>query len=131
MALMVMNFNSESEKPEFLYKRNPLTPHVFQIFQFKQDKGVYEPVGTYTLLDVAESLDLTEKKVMNLISIMNGKQRLVDFTKLTQERILFNIVPNSPENLNEKVIFRTYDGNSVSKENAVLEIEKGVFEDEI
>lgn len=127
---MVMNFNSESEKPEFLYKRNSLTQHVFQIFQFKKDKGVYEPVGTYTLLDMAESLDLTEKKVMNLISIMNGKQRLIDFTKLTQERILFNIVPNSPENLNEKVIFRTYDGNSVSKENAVLEIEKGVFEDD-
>lgn len=127
---MTMNFNSESEKPEFLYKRNPLTPHVFQIFQFKKDKGVYEPVGTYTLLDMAESLDLTEKKMINLIAIMNGKQRLIDFTKLTQERILFNIVPNSPENLNEKVIFRTYDGNSVSKENAVLEIEKGVFEDD-
>lgn len=127
---MVKDFNIESEKPEFLYKHSPLTPHVFQIFQFKTDKGVYEPVGTYTLLNLVEPLDLTEKKVINLIAIMNGKQRLIDFTKLTQERILFNIVPNSPENLNEKVIFRTYDGNSVSKENAVLEIEKGVFEDE-
>jgi hypothetical protein len=61
---MVKNFNIESEKPQFIYKRNPLVKHAFQIFMFKDEKGDYEPVGDYTLLDMSEALDLTEKKVM-------------------------------------------------------------------
>lgn len=124
------SFNEEGEKPRFIYKRNPLVEHSFQLFEWKEDKSDYEPVGEYVLLDTDEGIDITEKKVMNLISIMNGKKRLIDFTNLTQQRILFNIVSEKDDSVNEKVIFRTYDGDGVSKENAVLTIEKGVFEDE-
>lgn len=125
------SFNDQGEKPRFIYKRNPLTQHAFQIFAFKDDKNDYEPVGDYTLIDLDEDIEITEKKVINLVSILNGKKRLIDFTNLTKQRILFNIATdNNPENLNEKVIFRTYDGGSVSKENAVLVIEKGVFNED-
>lgn len=125
------SFNEEGEKPRFIYKRNPLLAHAFQIFEFKEDKGGYEPIGSYTLIDLDEDPEITEKKVSNIVSLMNGRKRLIDFTKLTQERVLFNVVTDkSPENINEKVIFRTYDGDSVSKDNAVFEIEKGVFKDE-
>lgn len=87
----------------------------------------YEPVGDYVLVDLSEAADITEKKLINLIGIMNGRQNLVDFTNLTGQRILFTIVPEAPETNREKIVFRTYDGSGVSRENAVLTLEKGVF----
>jgi hypothetical protein len=125
--MALKNFNEQSEKPKFIYKPNPLVPHSYQIFQFRDEKKGYEPVGDYTLIDTNEPIDITEKKMTNLISIMNEKQKLIDFKNLTKSRILFNIVPDTPESTHEKVIFRTHDGNGVSKENAVLTIEKGVI----
>lgn len=129
---MVKNFNIESEKPQFIYKRNPLVAHAFQIFMFKDDKGDYEPVGEYTLLDMSESLDLTEKTVMNLITSLNGRSRFIDLRNLTSERLLFNIVHNKDTEESDfvTIMLRSHDGKGVSKENAVLKIEKGVFDEQ-
>lgn len=124
---MGLKFNEESEKPEFVIKRNPLVPHSWQIFQYKEGKSEYEPVGDYTLIDTSEAPEITDKKMINLANIMSGKQRLVDFTNLTGKRVLFNIIPETSESNRQKVVFRTYDGTGVSQENAVLTIEKGVF----
>lgn len=123
-------FNDKGEKARFIYKRNPLIDRSFQIFEYKDEKAEYEPIGEYTLLDASEDIEITEKKVINLISIMNGKKNLIDFTNLTKSRVLYNIIPETPESEQQKVVFRTYDGDGVSKENAVLTIEKGVFHDE-
>ncbi len=124
---MGLKFNEQSEKPEFICKANPLAPHTWQIFQFKDAKKDYEPVGDYVLIDIKEDVEITEKKIVNLVSIMNGKKPLVNFTNLTDKRVLFNIIPDTPDTNRQKVVFRTYDGAGVSKENAVLTIEKGVF----
>ena len=122
-------FNDKGEKSRFMYKHNPLVSRAFQIFEFQEEKKSYEPVGDYTLLDLEEAPDITEKKVINLISIMNGKQNLIDFKNLTNERILYNIIPITADSKQQKVVFRTYDGSGVSKENAILTMEKGVFHD--
>ena len=128
---MVQNFNTESEKPPFTYKRNPLTQHAFQIFQWKEDKGDYEPVGDYTLIDLDEDPELTEKTVMNIVSSLNGRtDRVLDLKNLTSERLLFNILTNEDDTEESDfvtIMLRTHDGMGVSKENAVLKIEKGVF----
>lgn len=124
------NFNEQGEKSPFIYKKNPLVEHSYQIFQYKKEKQDYEPVGEYVVLDTKEDIEITEKKMINLVAILNGKQGLIDFKNLTNERILYNIVSDTPENINQKVIFRTYDGSGVSRENAVLTIEKGVFHDD-
>jgi len=128
---MEQNFNIESEKPPFTYKRNPLTQNAFQIFQWKEDKGDYEPVGDYTLIDLDEDPELTEKTVMNIVSSLNGRtERILDLKNLTSERLLFNIVDNkdTEESDHVTIMLRTHDGMGVSKENAVLKIEKGVFD---
>ena len=124
-----MDFNEESTKPKFIYKRNPLVAHAFQVFMFKDLKNDYEPVGEYTLLDMDEDLELTEKKVMNIISILNGKKDLMDLGNLTKKRILFNIVEKKSEADPTKIIFRDHDGSGPSVENAVLVLEKGVLHD--
>jgi hypothetical protein len=84
-------------------------------------------VGDYILVDTKEPIDITEKKVANVVSILNRRTRLVDFKTLTNERVLYNIVEDNPDSDQMKVVFRVYDGSGVSKENAVLTIEKGVF----
>ncbi|MBX2834434.1 MAG: hypothetical protein KTR28_05640 [Micavibrio sp.] len=124
-----MDFN-ENTKPQFMYRHNPLIEHAYDIFEFKDNKGEYEPVGEYTLLDTSENPELTEKKVINLISILNGRKRLIDVTNLTNTRILFNIVPKQSEDEPTKIIFREHDGNGTSKENAMLVLEKGVLNDD-
>ena len=123
------SFNDQGEKPQFIYKRNPLIEHAFQIFMFKTDKQDYEPVGEYTLLDTSEDRDLTEKKVINIISILNGRKNLIDLGKLTNCKVLFTILPKTAEEDPTKIMYRNHDGNGVSEENALLVLEKGVLDD--
>lgn len=124
---MVKDFNIESPRPQYIYRRNPLLPSAFQIFSFREEKGDYEPVGEYTLLDPAEDLALTEKKVMNIVSLLNGRRKLLELGNLTKTRVLFTIVPKSSEEDPTKIIFRNYNGSGPSEENAVLVLEKGVL----
>ena len=70
---------------------------------------------------------MTEKHLMNLITLLNGKTNLVNLTHLTNTRLLYNIIPTAPDSDHIKIILRSHDGMGVSKENAVLTIEKGVF----
>ena len=121
------SFNEGGEKPQFIYKRNELVEHVFQIFMFKPEKGSYEPVGEYTLLDLSEDLELTEKKVMNVVSLLNGRENLIELGKLTKNKGLFNIMPKKSEGDPTKIMFRTHDGSGPSVENAMLVLEKGVL----
>jgi hypothetical protein len=124
---MVKNFNIESEKPQFIYKRNPLVKHAFQIFMFKEGKQDYEPVGEYTLLDMTEAIELTEKKVINIITLLNGRDNTMDLRNLTQSGFLFNMVPKVSEDDPTKIILRSKDASGTSVENAVMILEKGVF----
>lgn len=124
------SFSESGEKLRFISKPNPLVERSYQVFEFQEEKQSYEPVGEYTLLDYDEDAEITDKKVMNLLLIMNEKQRLIDFKNLTNERILYNIVSTDADSKQQKVIFRTYDGSGVSKENAVLTLDRGVFDEE-
>lgn len=125
---MSLKFNEESEKPEFMYKRNPLVENSYQIFRYKEDKGDYEPVGDYTQIDLGQDTDITEKNVMNLITSLNGKTSLIDLTNLTSGRLLYNIVDDTEESEMVTIMLRVLEKEGVSKENAVLKIEKGVFD---
>ncbi len=124
---MGLKFNEQSEKALFIYKPNPLVPHSFQIFMFKKEKQEYEPVGDYTVIDTREDLDITTKRLGNIVSLLNGKKDLTKLGNLTRKRLLFNIVPKRSETDPTKIIFRNHDGKGISEENAVLTIEKGVL----
>jgi hypothetical protein len=129
-AMSLKNFNEESEKPKFIYRPNQLVPHSWHILYYEEDKKAYEPVGEYTLIETDEPIEITEKKLFNVVAILNHKDyRLLDFNKLTNQRVLFTMVPKTPESNVTKVVLRTYDGNGVSKENAVITFEKGVFDE--
>lgn len=122
-------FNDKGEKPRFLHKPNPLVPRAYQIFEFHDEKHNYEPVGDYVVLDEHEEQEITEKKMINLMAIMNEKKPLVDFKNLTNERILYNIVTTDENSEQQKVLFRAYDGSGVSKENAMLTLDRSIFDE--
>lgn len=125
-------FSEKGEKPRYIHKRNPLVEHAYQIFEFKDYKGkngAYEPVGDYTVLDTSEDPELTEKRVMNIVTLMNGKKDLMDLKNMTDTRLLFNVIPRTNDTDPSKIVFRTYDGDGVSTENAILVLEKGVLND--
>jgi hypothetical protein len=127
--MAVGDFNEESEKPEFIYRQNPLSPRAYLVCQYNEDIRDYVPVGDYTVLDLSEPKDLSDKRIANFMSSLNKKKRNIDLSSLTNTRILFTIIPRKPEDTHQKVVFRTYDGAGVSKENAILVIEKDVFDE--
>ena len=126
---MGMNFNAEGERPTFMYKKDPEHQGRWEIHAIKPGKRDYEVVGEYLVVDEDEDLDLAEKKVANINKLLNGKGNLLDLTNLTNTRLLFNIEPKVVETDPTVITFRTYDGDSISKENAVLTLEKGVLND--
>lgn len=117
------------ERTRFIYKSNPMMERDYQIFEYDYKKGVYNLVGDYVLLRKDEPRDITEKKVSNLMGILNKKDDLIDLTNLTKTRVLYTIVPEAQAGDQTKMIFKDYDGSGVSKDNAIFTIRKGVLYD--
>lgn len=122
-------FNDSGEKPRFIHKKNLVNEHAYQIFEFKEEKSDYEPVGDYILVDTEEKSELTQRHLDNMLTLLNGKRDLQDLSKMTDKRLLFNIVPRTDEKSPMKVIFRTHDGDGVSTENAIFTLEKGILDE--
>lgn len=120
---------STGERPRFVHKANPMVERAYQIFEYNFKKSDYEPVGDYVLINKDEPRDITEKKVFNLITLLNGKNDLIDISNLTKARFLYTIVPEARAGDQTKIILKDYDGSGVSKDNAVFTIRKGVLYD--
>ena len=128
MTSMSIGFNENSEKSRFTFKPNPVNPAAYQILENKIGNDGYVPVGDYVVLDGDEDRGLTEKKLVNLVGLMNGRQTVIDLSNDVDSRLLYYVVPKKLDSDATKIIFRTYSGRGVSKENALLEIERGIFD---
>ena len=127
--MSLKKFNDKTAKTTFIYRRDTANPYHFFILGAESKDSEYVFVGEYTVVDTTEDTDLTEKKLINLTTLLNGKKDLIELGNLTKTRILFNIVPNSADPDKTTIIFRSHDGKGTSKENAVLKLEKGVYQD--
>jgi len=117
------------ERTRFVSKPNPMVERDYQIFEYNLEKGCYNHVGDYVLINKDEPRDITEKKVMNLMSVLNKKDDFIDLSNLTKARVLYTIVPETQSSDQTKMIFKDYEGSGVSKENAIFTIRKGVLYD--
>lgn len=106
----------------FTYRPNPVLGRSFVIFE-KSGDGSLNPVGDYTVLDADENRELSEKKVMNLVALLNGNEDLMPLGPETKSRALFHRKPKQDPNDRTEVLFYTYNGEGVSKENALLTFE--------
>lgn len=119
--MQTQDFNAESAAPVFGYKPSPVHARAFLIVKKEKDQDI--PVGDYTVLDKEEDISLSEKKVMNLVSLLNGRKRLMDLGHETKSRVLYNIVSERDEEDKTKVMFYHLGKEGVSKENALFRLE--------
>lgn len=115
------------ERTRFVARPNPDIARAYQIFEYNIEKSDYEPVGEYVLLNTEEDPEITEKKVINLMTLLNKKKDLIDLSNLTKTRVLYTVVPEARSGDQTKIIFKDYDGSGVSIENAIFTIRKGVL----
>ncbi len=119
------DFNAEATTPQYTYSRSPVHPRGFMILKYSKDMAREPvPVGDYTVLDTNEDLVLSEKKVINLVSLMNGRKNLMELGHETGIRTLYQIVSHKDDDGKARVVFYNLGKEGVSIENAMFRIEK-------
>ena len=116
------NFNDHSAMPRYIYARSEVHPRAFRILKY--GSGEPRPVGDYMVLDGAEDLSLSEKKVMNIVSALNGRGNLLQLGEQTKSRQLFHLINDGANGEPVKVMFYRYTGEGCSRENALFTIER-------
>ena len=118
------DFNAEAKTPRYGYVPSPVHPRAFQILKYGESHAADpKPVGDYTVLDSKEDLNLSEKKVMNLVSLLNGRQNLMQLGHETGSRILYNVVSECDDDGKSRVLFYQLGKEGVSVENALFRME--------
>ena len=123
---MEHEFKNAKTPPRFSYQRNPHHDRSFMILEHAQKKG-YEPVGDYTVLDLKEEIFLSEKKVMNLVSLLNDQIDTLDLSQETSDNRMFYYEAPNDDKTKHKVIFYNQNGTGVSQESAMFLINKEVW----
>jgi hypothetical protein len=121
--MQTQDFNSESRVPTYAYKRSPVNERAFLILKREMIAHEPKPIGDYTVLDKEEDIKLSEQKVMNLVSLLNGRKRLMDLGHETKSRILYHVVSERDEENKTKILFYKLEQQGVSKENALFRFE--------
>ncbi len=124
-----VDFNEEAVRPKYSYRRNPVYDRSFQILRWMETSNDYVAFGDYVVVDENEDLELSEKRVMNLISALNERRKLMDLGAETKSRTYYNVKQDKDEYGRSKVVFYTNTGEGVSKENAVFTFEGEVDDD--
>jgi len=122
--MQTQDFNAESKAPRYLYQPSPVNNRAFVIMKKDDFTHAPEPVGDYTILDKAEDFALAEKKVMNLIALLNGRRKLMQLGHETNARVLYKITKEKDEENKMNVLFYQLEQQGVSKENALLRLER-------
>lgn len=115
-------------KQIFVYRQSPVLSRSWMIYR-KGLTGDLTPVGDYTVLDREEREEVSEKKIINLISLLNDNEELIQLGDQTKSRLLFHRKPKLDQHDPDQVIFYTYTGDGISRENAILTLEPGMTED--
>lgn len=121
--MQTQDFNAEGAIGKYAYQRSPVNERAFLILKKQDAAQEAVPVGDYTVLDKEEDIGLAEKKVTNLVSLLNGRKRLMELGHETNSRILYNIVSEKDEENKMKVLFYKLEEQGVSKENALFRLE--------
>jgi|TARA_R110000868_G_scaffold82237_4_gene232263 hypothetical protein len=123
-----MDFNRPAEQRAFRYERNPISERGFLILK-RSTHERYDPVGDYMVVDAEEDIQLSEKKVMNLVALLNAdNDYIMDLGELTGAQSHFHIKPEKTERGQTQMVFFELGEQGVSKQNAVLSIDEGMLE---
>lgn len=123
---MENDFKTAKTASQFSYQRSPHHDSSFMILKHTHDNG-YQPVGDYTALDLKENAFFSEKKVMNIVSLLNKNDDILDLSEESDGTQLFYYEAPHNDETKRKIIFYTQNGTGVSQENALFLINKEVW----
>lgn len=124
-SMKTNDFNAEALSPRYTYRPSPVNPRAYMILKYKGTlAGETEVAGDYTVLDAKEDPALSEKKVMNLIALMNGRKALMQLGHETGTRVLYHVVSEKDDDGKMRVLFYQLGAEGVSVENALLRMER-------
>ena len=123
-AMKTRDFNAEAAPATYGYRPSPVSARAFQILKTDENTGDPAVVGDYTVLDQDEDIGFAEKKVMNLISLLNGRKALMELGHETGMRVLYKVLTESDAEGKACIIFYNLGKEGVSIENALFRIEK-------
>lgn len=109
-------------QPVYTFQPNPLLDRSYLLFR-RDRNGESAPVGDYIVLDRHEDPSISEKKIMNIVMKLNGENELVQIGHLTGSRLMFHCKKMAGDDPRQQIVFYTYTGQGVSKENAILTLE--------
>lgn len=119
------DFNAQGNAPRYSYSHSPVDPNAFMILKYHGGMaGEAVPVGDYTVLDGLEDPSLSEKKVMNIISLLNGRKHLMNLGHETKARTLYKILTEADESNRQNIMFYNLGVEGTSIENALLRLER-------
>lgn len=122
--MKTQDFNQSTLIPRYSYTRSPVNERAFLILERDDVLGDPQPVGDYTVLDREEDLLLSEKKVINLVSLLNGKDgKVIQLGEETKCRTFYKVVGEKDSENKSRIMFYTQKNEGVSKENALFRIE--------
>ena len=64
-----------------------------------------------------------KKKLMNIVMQLNGDDNLLQLGEQTRSRLYFHYKTQSRDDPRQTIVFYTYTGQGVSKENSILTLE--------
>jgi hypothetical protein len=117
------DFNTQSSNVRYSFCPSPVHDRAFLILK-GDGGGNPDIVGDYTVLDVGEDKSLSEKKVMNLISLLNGRKNVMPLGSETRARVLYRIVTDADDDGRSHVLFYHLGNEGVSVENALFRLKK-------
>ena len=120
----ISEFSSVSDGATFLYRPHEILPDAFEIMC--KTGTAMQTIGEYVVLDKAEDRSLSEKKIINLIALMNGRSEMIDVAAENQ-RLYFHVIPRAEDSPRQQIVFRARGLEGVTQENALLTIEKGYW----
>jgi len=123
LTMKMEDFNAESKVARYKYERSPVNERAFMIMRSDESGANASPVGDYTVLDEKEDIQLSEKKMMNLISLLNGRKRLMDLGHETKTRVLYNVISERDAENKTQVLFYHLGKTGISVENALFRLE--------
>lgn len=117
-------FNETTKFTRYSYTRSPVNERAFMILLREEADEAGEPVGDYTVLDKDEDLALSEKKVMNIVTMLNEKPgKVIRVEDESAEGLMHYQVIGEPDAENDlKVMFYIQKGEGVSVENALFRV---------
>lgn len=116
-------FNETTKFARYSYQRSPVNERAFMILLREDGAQTPEPVGDYTVLDQDEDLSLSEKKIINIITMLNEKPgKMISLSGEADGRVQYQVLsePNAENDL--KVLFYSQKGEGVSAESALFRV---------